>query len=118
MLIENRDINVFSIVTDANNIIWNRLILFMLNIPLLLSIVFVMTVDGLVQRDIRKYQGARESAFFFHRIKPLAGKICGLIYLFYMAIPFDFYPNILLLTMVIVCGWFTLLSIKNYKKYI
>ena len=48
---------------------------------------FVLIVDGLGQRDIRKFQGARESAFIFHRIKPLTATLFYAAFLAYSSAP-------------------------------
>ena len=57
------------IALPVSQLIYLRCQLFFLSGPLLLSIAGLGLLDGLVQRDIRKYQSTRESSLFFHRSK-------------------------------------------------
>jgi integrating conjugative element membrane protein (TIGR03747 family) len=115
LLIKN---NVMGLIKDITIIIVKRLLQFIHALPLLLSMLFIAIVDGLGQRDIRKFQGARESAFFFHRIKPLCSKLFYLLFLIYLGMPWSFNPLALLVPMICLISITTQLTIKNYKKYL
>lgn len=106
------------ILVDATEIVISRILLFTMSLPFFLGVLFVFTVDGLAQRDIRKYQGARESTFFFHRIKPVAGKLYFICYLAYLSLPISFHPMLLLVPMSVASSLLASLSIQNYKKYV
>ena len=54
-------------------------------IPLFSLSLSIGLVDGLVQRDIRKFQGARESTLLFHRIKRCGAAIFFLPLFAYLA---------------------------------
>lgn len=95
----------------------DRFMIFSLHLPLMVGLLFILVVDGLVQRDIRKFQGARESTFFFHRIKPLTGKIFTFLFLIYLALPFPGYAEIILFPMMLILSIMAMISIKSYKKY-
>jgi integrating conjugative element membrane protein (TIGR03747 family) len=95
-----------------------RLFIFILSFPLWLSVLFVMIVDGLVQRDIRKFQAARESTFLFHRLKLLTENLFYSFFLIYMSMPIAIQPEALLLPTVIIVSVLFKLSIKYYKKYV
>lgn len=122
-------INYYTLLSD-HFIIWIQLILktieiivlrlciFFMSIPLLLSVLLIALVDGLGQRDIRKFQGARESTFFFHRMKPVSGKIFYLLFLLYLCLPWYLYPPTLLFPMMALLSVTGMQTIKNYKKYI
>jgi hypothetical protein len=112
---------IYSIITIivwvSLEIIVTRCIIFLMSVPFLLVILILFFIDGLVQRDVRKYKGERESALFFHRIKPLIFISFILIFCIYMSIPFLVSPQFVLFSMVFISGFFTLLTIKSFKKY-
>ena len=60
---------LFTIFLESVVILGMRFFIFLLALPLFILFVCLGCVDGLVQRDIRKFQAARESTYFFHRIK-------------------------------------------------
>lgn len=98
-------------------VIVSRLTLFALNIPLLISVCFILVVDGLSQRDIRKFSGARESTFFFHRLKPIISKLFYMMFFIFMCAPIVVPPVILFIPMSVFLGLMTMVTIKSYKKY-
>lgn len=109
---------ITAIIFESTQIIIMRLNAFILMIPSFMLINFIFVIDGLVQRDIRKFKGARESTFFFHRVKSFL-KICFFTLFFvYMAVPIAILPEIILIPMMLLTSYFTLLSITNYKKYL
>ncbi len=95
-----------------------RFYLFILFIPFICLILSLFIIDGLAERDKRKFQGARESTLFFHRLKPLAKFFFYLLFFAYMAIPLAFPPELLITPMAILSGLFCMLSIKTFKKYL
>ncbi|MEO8964501.1 MAG: DUF4400 domain-containing protein [Gammaproteobacteria bacterium] len=99
-------------------VILTRCCLFIALIPFMSVILFVLIIDGLVQRDIRKFQGARESTFLFHRLKPLAKISFFLLFFIFMVVPFWVSPELFLMPMVLLSGLFTMLAIKSFKKYL
>lgn len=107
-----------TVLIETAEIVIDRLFIFILSLPLWGSLLFVMTVDGLVQRDIRKFQAARESTFLFHWLKLLTSKLFYSFFLVYMSIPWVIQPQTLLLPMALIVSVLVMLSIKNYKKYV
>lgn len=95
-----------------------RLVIFMMSLPFFFTLLFVFIVDGLGQRDIRKFQGSRESTFFFHWIKPVTGKIFFILFFIYMSIPITISPTIIMMPMIVISSLMMMLSIKSYKKYL
>ena len=109
---------IIFLLSKTSMVIENRLIVFMLSLPLWMSVVFVMIVDGLVQRDICKFQGARESTFLFHRLCLLTRHVFYGFFLLLMSLPWQIPLHVAILMMLlIVCGLLRLM-IKHYKKYI
>jgi integrating conjugative element membrane protein (TIGR03747 family) len=111
-------VSMMAFFFEITEIIIERLILFIMNIPLLACFVFVFLVDGLGQRDIRKFSGARESTFFFHRIKPITGKLFYLLVFIFMSSPYVITPVILFLPMAVLLGFIMMLTVKSFKKYV
>jgi hypothetical protein len=95
-----------------------RFMVFIEFIPFMIAIFFIFIIDGLVQRDKRKYEGARESTLLFHRLKPLAKISLLTIYFIYMLLPYAIPPMFYLISMTVTSSLFTMLAIKNFKKYL
>lgn len=108
---------LISILFGAAEIVINRVMIFVMNLPLLLNIMMILIVDGLGQRDIRKFQGARESTFFFHRLKPMIKWIFVISFLMYLCAPCIIHQKVILIPMIVVISIMTRTLIQNYKKY-
>lgn len=106
------------LIVGSVEIILVKSCLFVLFLPLYFLVNFLCVVDGLVQRDIRKYQVARESTFFFHWVKSLSDTLFLTFFFIYMVIPLPISPEMLLVPIILLSGFLTMLSIKNYKKYL
>lgn len=105
---------LFSIVL----VIVLRCCIFIAFLPLMFLILFVFIVDGLVERDKRKFQGARESTFVFHRTMPLGKSFFLLLFFIYMVLPWFISPETILVPMDLFIGLLTTLAIKHFKKYL
>ena len=110
--------NVSNIIIGTIEIILTRAYLFIVSIPFMGAILFVLITDGLAQRDIRKFQGSRESTFYFHRLKPLSGTSFFFLFFLYMVTPLAIPPEIFLIPIVVLSGVFTTLAIRSFKKYL
>lgn len=95
-----------------------RIMLFVLALPLFALISMVCITDGLVKRDIRKFQGARESTFIFHRMKYLKGFCFFVPLLIYFSLPFYITPTIFLITQAMILGLIFGTSATYFKKYL
>jgi hypothetical protein len=109
--------NLIHILCGTLEIILTRMCIFLLSIPFLIVIFGVFIIDGLVQRDIRKFQGERESALFFHRAKLLSSTLFGFIFFLFLAMPIQISSQYILIPMSLICGFILMYSIKNFKKY-
>ncbi len=107
-----------TIVMETLEVVIGRLGIFMLSLLLWGSVLFVMIVDGLAQRDIRKFQAARESAFLFHRLKLLTSHVFYGYFLIFMSMPWVIEPSLLLLPMIMTVSVLSMFTIKYYKKYL
>lgn len=111
----NTFIDIFFNVTE---IMVARCGLFLKFMPFMLIILSVLIIDGLVLRDKRKFQGARESTFLFHRLKELAKLSFFSLFFMYMVIPYSLPPGLFLIPMALLSSLFVMLSIKSFKKYV
>lgn len=105
------------ILTGTTLIILQRTLIFLLAIPLFLLCFGLGIIDGLVQRDIRKFQGARESTLLFHEIKRSLGWVFFIPLLVYFSLPWPVSPVWFLVPIAITVGVLTELSVRSFKKY-
>lgn len=110
--------NIIQEIIDIIEMVLTRLYLFVEYIPFITAIFFVFIIDGFVLRDKRKFQGARESTFLFHRIKSLIKVSFFSLYFLYLVNPYELAPVIFLIPMTVITGLFATISIKNFKKYL
>jgi integrating conjugative element membrane protein (TIGR03747 family) len=90
----------------------------LLALPMFLILITVGVVDGLVQRDIRKFQCARESTYIFHRIKrSWAGYFFVLLWL-YLVCPLALSPLWFLLPMAMGLTVLIQMGVTSFKKYL
>jgi len=99
-------------------VIGMRLFIFLLSLPLFILWVVLGIVDGLVQRDIRKFQGARESTYFFHRIKKAWHSSFFVPLFLYLVWPYAINPAWFLVPMAVGLGLMMQLSLRSFKKYV
>ena len=88
------------------------------SIPLFFLVYFVATVDGLVERYIRRASAGRESADMFKlgRLSKLVFFASGLT--FYLCVPISINPYWLVTTLAIVFAVATRIQWQYYKKYL
>jgi hypothetical protein len=118
LIAKHTGVHVIDIMLSVVEITITRMSVFIEWIPFMIAIMCVLIIDGLALRDIRKFQGARESTFLFHRLQPLAKLSFFTLFFVYMVIPFDSSPTVFILSMILLSGLFTTLAIKTFKKYL
>ncbi len=74
-----------------------RIIVIICSIPAVFLIWTLGLLDGLVQRDLRKYQVLHESGFVYHNAKAIFGGSLALPPIVYMTYPSGFHPTLFLL---------------------
>lgn len=103
---------------NTTEIIFLRLVIFILMLPIILVVMFVCAIDGLVKRDIRKFQGARESTLLFHKTKALMPKGFYLSIFIYLCIPLSMSPLFFIGLLAILVGISMSVTITYFKKYV
>jgi len=100
------------------NIEFSRVRLFLESLPLMGLIIGIFLIDGLVQRDIRKFQCARESTYLFHRPKPILSFCFHMPMFIYFASPTMFDSEILFIRIAVALGLIANIMVRNFKKYL
>lgn len=95
-----------------------RLFIIVLTSPLFFLAGFVGFVDGLVQRDLRKFGVGRESALKYHYAKRSLTPIMLLAWILYLSIPFSIHPNYILIPAAVMFGLMIRLTASSFKKYL
>jgi integrating conjugative element membrane protein (TIGR03747 family) len=74
--------------------------------------------DGLVQRDIRRWSGGRESSFVYHWAKKVLYPALILPWILYLAIPSSIHPNLIVLPFAILFAVSVRVMASMFKKYL
>ena len=95
-----------------------RLTILCLAAPLFVLLVWVGLVDGLVQRDLRRWGGGRESSYVYHYAKRSNLVFVALAAIVYLAMPFSIHPAIVLVPFAAACAATVKLTASRFKKYL
>jgi len=96
-----------------------RLVVILMSMPAFFLIAFVAIVDGLVQRDLRRFTGAIERSWVHHYTKSwLGGPIVVLPAMIYLALPFNASPSLVFMPSFLFFGLMIFILITTYKKFI
>lgn len=95
-----------------------RLAILTLALPAFAIFAAVASVEGLVQRDIRKWSVGREHAGLYHHSKRWI-PICLIApWVIYLAMPWSVHPNLIILPFAILFGIGVFMVTYLFKKYI
>ena len=95
-----------------------RLTILCLAAPLFVLLVWVGLVDGLVQRDLRRWGGGRESSYVYHYAKRSNVVFVALAGFIYLAMPFTIHPAMVLVPFATACAGSIGLTASRFKKYL
>ena len=77
------------------------------------------TVDGLVRRDLRRWQGGRESSFVYHHAKRYTGWALTGGFGLYLTWPFGgFNPAYMVLVFTVLVAATLSTTVASFKKYV
>lgn len=94
-----------------------RICIIVLSLPLFAMFLVAASVDGLAQRDLRRFGGARESGTRYHFSKAAVLPTLLFGWLIYISFPVSVNPNFVLLPLALLFSLSIYLAITNYKKY-
>jgi integrating conjugative element membrane protein (TIGR03747 family) len=95
-----------------------RLAILTLAMPVFLLFSLVALVDGLVQRDLRRWGGGRESSFVYHYAKKAALPLVVLTWVTYLALPFSLHPTFVILPFATLFALTVAVTASTFKKYL
>ena len=116
-----KNIDFLTLLLKTSEIVLTRLIQYELSLPLFVVVIGVLAIDGLVMRDIRRFQGARESTFIFHRAKRGLSVCIFIPFLIYLACPISLSSlgsALFLLLHAMLVGLLLRIAITHFKKYV
>ena len=95
-----------------------RLAILTLAMPIFLLFSLVALVDGLVQRDLRRWGGGRESSFVYHYAKKMALPLVVITWVVYLALPFSLHPTFIVLPFAALFALTVAVTASTFKKYL
>lgn len=95
-----------------------RLAVLIMAMPLFFLFAIAGLTDGLVQRDVRKWCGGRESSLVYSYAKSSVIPVLLVSWIVYLGIPISFHPNYVLLPFGLLFGAAIMLTAASFKKYI
>ncbi len=95
-----------------------RLAILTLAMPIFLLFSLVALVDGLVQRDLRRWGGGRESSFVYHYAKKAALPLVVMTWVTYLALPFSLHPTFIVLPFAALFAFAVAVTASTFKKYL
>ncbi|TFW43152.1 TIGR03747 family integrating conjugative element membrane protein [Pseudomonas fluorescens] len=95
-----------------------RMVVLTLTIPLVVLAAFTGLVDGLVQRDLRKFGSGQESSYLYHKARGTIIPLTIVPWTVYLAIPVSVSPLMILLPCTALLGVSIFFTVSNFKKYL
>ena len=95
-----------------------RVAIALLSLPAFILIGIAATVDGLVERDLRKFGGGIERAMVYHYVKPHAKPIIILAWILYLSMPVSIHPNLIFIPAALMFGVVTFITVSSFKKFL
>ena len=95
-----------------------RLAVLLLALPAFAVFGLVGLCDGLVERDLRRWGGGRESSWRYHQAKRLVLPLLGVGGLVYLALPLDVTPGFVIVPFAMLFGLALAIMASTFKKYL
>ncbi|MCF6231107.1 MAG: TIGR03747 family integrating conjugative element membrane protein [Gammaproteobacteria bacterium] len=95
-----------------------RLMVILLSLPIIFLVGIAAFVDGLVQRDLRRFGGGREFGMVYHGFKAMMKPILLLPILFYLAAPISIHPNFVFVPAAALLAMAVFVTTSTFKKYL
>jgi len=95
-----------------------RLAILCLATPLFLLFSVVGLVDGLVQRDLRRWGGGRESSYLYHYAKGSVWVFFLTAWVSYLTLPISIHPVFVVLPFAVLFAMSISVTASTFKKYL
>ena len=86
--------------------------------PVFLLFSLVAMVDGLVQRDLRRWGGGWESSFVYHYAKKVVLPLVVLSWIAYLALLFSLHPSFVVLPFATLFALMVTVTANTFKQYL
>ena len=90
----------------------------MLTLPAYAMVGVMSLVDGLVQRDLRRFGGGLESGLLYHHRKAMRRPMLSLPLFLYLISPWSLHPTTIFVPFVLGFGPFVQGTVARLKKYL
>ena len=94
-----------------------RLTLILFSLPIFIIAALVGAVDGLVERDLRRWGGGRESSNVFNLAKKSVMPAFVAACVVYISLPFSISPALVILPFTVILGLAVRVAFERLKKY-
>ena len=95
-----------------------RLVVMLFSMPIFLAFGIVALTDGLLQRDLRRFGGGRESGYIWHHAMKAVRPTVILPIVIYLGLPFSIHPNLIVLPFAILFSISLWIGAAWFKKYL
>lgn len=95
-----------------------RLLVLTMTLPLFALAALTGLVDGLVRRDLRRFNAGRESGFVYHRARATILPLAVLPWVTYLALPVSVHPLWVLLPAAGMLGVAVDVTVGSFKKHL
>ncbi len=95
-----------------------RVAILTLALPVFILAAVLGLADGLVQRDVRRWSGGRESSFVYHHARRLIGPLFLGVWVLYLALPVSLHPGFVVLPFAVSLGLTVAVTAASFKKYL
>jgi integrating conjugative element membrane protein (TIGR03747 family) len=95
-----------------------RMAVLTLAMPVFLLFGLVGITDGLVQRDLRRWGGGRESSFVYHHAKRFIMPAVLGSWFVYLSLPVSIHPNYVILPFAALFAMAVAITSSTFKKYL
>ena len=95
-----------------------RLAILCLATPVFLLFSLIGLIDGLVQRDLRRWGGGRESSYLYHYAKNSVWMFMLGAWVCYLALPVSLHPVFIVLPFAILFAISISVTASTFKKYL
>ena len=95
-----------------------RLVILTLATPVFLLFSLLGLVDGLVQRDLRRWGGGRESSYLYHYAKNSVWMFMLSAWVIYLALPMSLHPVFIVLPFSVLFAVSISVTASTFKKYL
>lgn len=108
--------HAYAVVIELGQLIAIRIAIALFSLPLLLMVALVAFADGLVLRDLRRFNAVNESAWIYHWSKRLTRPWVLIPVMLYISLPVSIHPNLIFVPSALVFAAGLRVTTGYFKK--